>query len=188
MNGVHLRESGDCTIPVTDKTADSPHMDATVASAIARRAHLAQTDRLGGRVIDHVARVASTVPPDARSVAWLHDVLECTNVGIHALRSDGLTPLEEAALDLLTRRGGETYETYALRVAFASGDEGRLARTVKHADLDDRIASAPPALDTPPYAWARQHIANAQWRNNEPVARLVTSRPNGDALPVASGA
>jgi hypothetical protein len=162
-------------------------MDSTCASAVAARAHQGQTDRFGGRMIDHVSRVARAMPPNARSVAWLHDVLERTSTDIEALRCHDLTPLEEAALDLLTRRDGEAYEAYTLRVAFAPGEEGRLARAVKLADLEDHIASASPDVDTPPYAWARQHIANAQWRNRESAARAVLSPPERDALPVASG-
>jgi hypothetical protein len=163
-------------------------MDPAVASVIAERAHLDQTDRFGRRLLDHVMRVASAVPPDARSVALLHDVLERTSTSVEALQSDGLTPLESAALELLTRRNGEAYEMYVLRIAFASGEEGRLARTVKVADLDDHIASAGPDVDTPPYAWARRNIANAQWRNREPVHHAGFSRLQRDALPVANAA
>ncbi|MEA2403418.1 MAG: hypothetical protein QOE08_65 [Thermoleophilaceae bacterium] len=76
-------------------------MDSTVASAIARRAHLGQADRFGGRMVDHVGRVAGATPPGARSVAWLHDVLERTGTNVEALRDDGLTPLEEAERDAL---------------------------------------------------------------------------------------
>src|SRR3954469_18158365 len=100
-------------------------MEPAVAAAIAKRAHLGQADRFGGRLLDHVARVASAVHPNARSVAWLHDVLERTSTRVEALQTDGLTPLEAAALELLTRRDGEAYEEYSLRVAFASGPEGR---------------------------------------------------------------
>jgi hypothetical protein len=159
-----------------------------VASAIAERAHLDQVDRFGGRLFDHVTRVAATVHPHAQSVAWLHDVLERTSTSIDTLRSDGLTPLEAAALELLTRRNGESYEIYALGIAFAPGEEGRLARAVKVADLDDHIAFAPPEADTPPYAWARRSIANAQWRNHEPVGRPVISLPRrAEPVPVLHG-
>lgn len=158
-------------------------MDLTTASAIAKRAHAHQTDRFGGRMVDHLARVASAVPPSARSVAWLHDILERTSTDLGALRSSGLTPMEEAALRLLTRRDGEPYETYTLRLAFARGSDGRLARTIKRADLDDHIASATPAVEAPPYAWARRHIENAQWRNHESVPRV--SPPGKALLPAA---
>jgi hypothetical protein len=66
--------------------------------------------------------------------------------------------LESAALELLTRQDGESYELYILRVAYARGDPGRLARVVKLADLDDHIAR-PWVAGDPPYAWARRHIA-----------------------------
>jgi hypothetical protein len=147
-----------------------PPMDAALASTIAKRAHLGQRDRFGARVTDHVTEVAAAVPPDARSVAWLHDVLERTDLGLRELRSEGLSPLEEAALELLTRRSEEPYETYTLRIAFAHGDAGCRARTVKLADLDSHIASAPLHVDVPPYAWARRQIANARWRNQEIAA------------------
>jgi hypothetical protein len=150
-------------------------MDPTVAAAVATRAHLDQPDRFGGRLIDHVERVAGVVPSEARAVAWLHDVVERTDVDVEVLRRLGLTPLEEAALDLLTRRAGEDYELFTLRIACAGGDAGRLARTVKRADLEDHIATAPPDGDRPPYAWALRHIVNSQWRHSAP------------SLPAASG-
>lgn len=163
-------------------------MDPAIASAIATRAHRGQTDRFGACVADHIGDVASAVDLDARSVAWLHDLVERTDIDIQALRSAGLTPLEEGALELLTRRGGEAYETHTLRIAFAPGDEGCLARIVKRADLDAHIASAPHGVDAPPYAWARRHIANAQWRNHEPVTRFAISTLRRDRAPLSIGA
>jgi hypothetical protein len=145
-------------------------MDATVAAEIAIRAHAGQTDRFGGSVVEHLARVAGAVPPEAQAVAWLHDVLELTETTPGALRAKGLTASEESALNLLTRRRDEPYEAYALRVALAPGMEARLARVVKLADLDDHLAHARPGVMAPPYAWARRHIENAQWRNHDAVA------------------
>jgi hypothetical protein len=144
-------------------------MDSSTASAIARRAHRNQHDRFGAPMFDHLRRVASTVPPNAQSVAWLHDIRERTDTSVDALRSAGLTAVEEGALDLLTRRDGEPYEAYALRVAFGRGEEGEIARIVKHADLDDHIATAPKDADAPPYAWARRHIEIAQWQFSAPA-------------------
>lgn len=74
------------------------------------------------------------------------------------LCGQGLTPLELAALELLTRQAGESYELYILRIAYARGPAGQLARIVKLADLDDHMAR-PWASGDPPYAWARRHIA-----------------------------
>ena len=64
------------------------------------------------------------------------------------------------ALELLTRREGESYELHVLRIAHAPGAAGRLARAIKLADLDDHLAQ-PWACGDPPYGWARRHVANA---------------------------
>jgi hypothetical protein len=66
--------------------------------------------------------------------------------------------LELGALALLTRQAGESYELYILRLAYARGAAGQLARVVKLADLDDHLTRAWVAGD-PPYSWARRHIA-----------------------------
>jgi hypothetical protein len=142
-------------------------MDTTVAYLIASRAHEGQVDRFGSPLVDHLARVAAAVPPEARPLAWLHDLLERTDTTVEYLRGAGLTPVEESALRLLTRRRGESYETYTLRLVFATGLDGRLAHTVKLADLDDHIAHARLDVDAPPYAWARRHIESVQRRERE---------------------
>lgn len=107
---------------------------------------------------DHVERVASAVPQHARSVAYLHDVLEHSATPITELVDQGLTPLELAALTLLTRAPSEPYELHVLRIAHAQGAAGSLARAVKLADLEDHLGEARAVPGTPPYAWARRHI------------------------------
>lgn len=139
-------------------------MDATVARSIAHYSHVDQRDRFDEPLIEHVERVAAGVPPDARSVAFLHDVLEHTGTGIDELRVNGLTPEEHAALDLLTRAPSESFEVYTLRIAHAGGPEGDLARSVKLADLEDRMGHAWLPLDSPPYSWAHRHIEVEQRR------------------------
>jgi hypothetical protein len=134
-------------------------MEASTARAIASRIHAHQCDRFGEPIVAHLARVAAAVPPDARGAAWLHDAIERTPVSVDELRDAGLTPTELEAIALLSRTPTESYELYALRIAFAAGEAGRLARTVKLADLDDHIAHGSPPLDAPPYRWARRHIA-----------------------------
>jgi hypothetical protein len=113
-----------------------------------------------------VARVVASVAPEARALAWLHDVLEQSPTTAPELCDLGLSAIELAALELLTRTPGESYELYALRIAYAPGAAGRLARMVKLADLDDHIAG-PWALGDPPYEWARRHIAVAAARAGE---------------------
>jgi hypothetical protein len=139
-------------------------MDAHVARSIAHHSHLSDRDRFDEPVIEHVERVAAAVPEHARSIAFLHDVLERTPTALGDLRAKGLTPLEQEALDILTRRPGERYELYVLRVAWAQGEAGALARLVKLADLDDHIGHLDPPEDTPPYGWARRHIVVAEER------------------------
>jgi hypothetical protein len=124
---------------------------------VAHHRHVRQRDRRGALIVEHLARVVAAVPAEAQPLAWLHDVLEHSPTTTSELCGQGLTPLELAALDLLTRRAGESYELYILRVAYAPGAAGRLARVVKLADLDDHIAR-PWVAGDPPYAWARRHI------------------------------
>jgi hypothetical protein len=110
-------------------------------------------------MVDHLRRVAAAVPPDARPVAWLHDLLERTATDPAELRLRGLTPVEASALELLTRSGSEDYALYISRITHERGPAGPIARQVKLADLDDHLA-APHAGDpsSPPYAWARRHL------------------------------
>jgi hypothetical protein len=133
-------------------------VDQSVARSVAHYSHVRQRDRRGALIVEHLARVVAAVPAEAQPLAWLHDVLEHSPTTTGELRGQGLTPLELTALDLLTRRAGESYELYILRIAYARGAAGRLARVVKLADLDDHIAR-PWVAGDPPYAWARRHIA-----------------------------
>jgi hypothetical protein len=133
-------------------------MDAAIARSVAHYSHVQQRDRRGLPIVEHLARVVAAVPAQAQPLAWLHDVLEHSPTTTTELCGQGMTPLELEALDLLTRQADESYELYILRIAYAPGAAGRLARIVKLADLDDHIAR-PWVAGDPPYAWARRHIA-----------------------------
>lgn len=115
-------------------------------------------------MIEHVERVAAAVSQDARAVAYLHDVLEHSGTRVDELRVNGLTPVEHAALELLTRAPSESFELYTLRIAHASGEEGEIARSVKLADLEDHLDHEQIPQNAPPYDWARRHIRVAQER------------------------
>jgi hypothetical protein len=142
-------------------------VDPAVARNIAHRSHAGQRDRFGEPTIEHVERVAGRVDADDRAIAYLHDVLEHTDVDADDLIAQGLTPAELAILDLLSRSPGESYEAHVLRIAHASGRPGRVARRIKLADLEDHLGRNPAAGDAPPYAWARMHVLSAQTRRGE---------------------
>jgi hypothetical protein len=141
-------------------------MDSAVARDIALMIHVGQRNRWGEPIADHLARVAATVPADARATAWLHDALERTSISAEELRAAGVTDTELEALELLSQAPSESYELYALRIAFADGEAGRLARAVKLADLDDHLAHPTVPSDAPPYRWARRRITSAYYRRD----------------------
>lgn len=121
------------------------------ASAVAMQAHERQVDKAGNPYIAHPARVAALVAEqagtDARhaAVAWLHDVVEDTEVTLDDLRRQGFPEEVVAAVDAVTKRSGEPMEAYYLRVR-----SNPLAGPVKRADLADnrspaRLAQLDPA-------------------------------------------
>ena len=131
-------------------------------AALAARAHAGQLTRVGEPLIDHIERVASTAPADIRALAYLHEVLEKAPVGSEDLREHELSEFEYAVLSLLTHDPSESYRRYVMRIATAGGDEGRIARSVKHADLDDHLRNRRSAFDSPNCRWARAQILAAQ--------------------------
>ena len=142
-------------------------MDPDHARSIAHSSHGRERNRFDELVVEHVARVAAAVPPDAQATAWLHEVLEQSDTDPCELCAAGLTSVELAALELLTHAPSELYEVYVLRIAHAPGEEGRLARCVKLADLDDHLAHDRIPRSAPAYAWARGHIVSAQLHRHE---------------------
>jgi len=142
-------------------------MDIATARGIAHYSHAGQRTRFGNPLTEHVERVATAVPRHARSVAYLQDVLENSPTTITELLDQGLTPLEQAALALLTCEPSESYELHVLRIAHAPGAAGSLARAVKLADLEDHLSEAPAVPGAPPYAWARRHIEFARDHRGE---------------------
>ena len=139
-------------------------MDEQTARQVAHYSHLQQRNRAGHPIIEHVERVAASVSPEERAIAYLHDVLEWTDTSLGELRAAGLTDREERVLDLLTRQHDESFELHAARVAAAAGAEGTIAREIRLADLDDHLEQHRFSFDGPPYAWARRRIAVAQQR------------------------
>ena len=142
-------------------------MDAIAASAVARRLHSGQVTRTGEPLIEHVERVAGAVPPEARALACLHDVLERANPSSEELRELDLSDAEWRVLALLTRGSRESYKLYISRIARAGGKAGAIARTIKLADLDDHLRHRQPRARTPDYSWARRTIVASQEARGE---------------------
>jgi len=139
---------------------------------LAARTAEGQHDRHGEPLAAHLERVAEAVPEDARRVALLHEALQRGTTNTDELTFAGLSPVEIAALRLLTRGPDESFELHVLTIAHASGPQGRLARLVAAADIQDHLehrTQRRPASGTPPYGWARRHLEIALARRAEPV-------------------
>jgi hypothetical protein len=159
-------------------------MDEAIARNIARYSHDNQLTRHGSPMGEHVERVAASVPDHARAVAFLHDVVEKTDTHLDDLHRRGLTPVERAALDLLTRREGETFVRHTVRIGGDDGPAGAIARTVKLADVEDHIGLSRGGSYEPPYHWARRHLLASQHGRHEasgdtPVNSVVAAAAEG---------
>ena len=142
-----------------DPASDSTFL-VSEPEVLARRAAEGQRDRHGEPLALHLERVAAAVAPEARRVALLHEVLERETASVDELELAGLSTTEIAAVRLLTRAPGESFELHLVTIAHAHGPEGRLARLVALADIDDHLAHETerhPASATP-YRWARRHL------------------------------
>ena len=98
---------------------------------IAKRAHLGQVDKAGEDYIKHPEKVASFVKTDEeKAVAYLHDVIEDTELTLVDLHEYGFSKEILEAVDVITKKRGEDYQSYLNSVK-----NNKLARAVKLADL-----------------------------------------------------
>lgn len=112
------------------------------ARRLAERVHADTQDRYGASLLDHIRGVVALSPPDARTVAWLHEIFETSSLTPADLRDAGASADEVRAVRLLTRAPSAdpaTYDAHVRRIAGAPGRAGELARAVKRADLRDRL-------------------------------------------------
>lgn len=117
------------------------HALLSAARAVAGIAHRDQVDKGGRPYIDHVERVSRRcASPEARATGLLHDVLEDGGLSAEDLVAAGIPATVIAAVELLTRRPGQTDDEY---YAVIRTDE--LAVEVKRADVADN--SDPRRLD-----------------------------------------
>ncbi len=104
------------------------------AIAIAAEAHAGQVDKAGAPYLLHPLRMMLRVSSvEERIVAVLHDVCEdCPGWSFDRLKAEGFSDRILAALDSVTKRDGEDYESFVRR---AVADP--IGRSVKLADLSD---------------------------------------------------
>ena len=101
------------------------------AQELASAAHAGQVDKSGVPYVEHLRFVAEHVSgDDAKTVAWLHDIVEDTTVTLDDLRREGFPEHIVAAVDAHTHRPGESYLDYVRRAS-----ENPLARRVKIQDV-----------------------------------------------------
>jgi (p)ppGpp synthase/HD superfamily hydrolase len=101
----------------------------------AERAHEGQKDRYGEPLILHPLRMMMRMDTEMEKiVAVLHDVVEKTDHTLNDLHNVGFSKEVIDALDCLTKRPGEDYETHIQRAR-----TNPLAKKIKIADLEDNM-------------------------------------------------
>jgi hypothetical protein len=110
-----------------------------IAVGIATIAHRGQLDKLGYDYIDHPARVAENFDwlnePVEHCTAWLHDVIEDTDISASDLLKAGMLPEIVTAVKLMTRRADVADADYYDRIR-----QNPAALAVKLADINDNLA------------------------------------------------
>lgn len=111
----------------------------SLAEQIAREVHADQFRKDGiTPYITHPAEVAANVSDDLKPIAWLHDVIEDTNLALAHLQAAGLPPYVLIAVHALTKVEGEDYTIYLERVR-----ANEHARMVKIADIENNLKGQP---------------------------------------------
>ena len=106
--------------------------DIETAKAWADHYHAGQVDKAGEPYVTHPERVASRLSsPEEQVVGWLHDTVEDTALTLREIEAQ-FGPETAAAVDAISRRDGEEWEDYLVRVK-----KNPIARRVKISDLID---------------------------------------------------
>ena len=110
-------------------TSKQPMLE--LALSIATGAHKGQFDKAGVDYIEHPIYVASQVDTEEeKAVALLHDVIEDSPFTAEELLLAGLPETVVTAVQILSKKKGQDYQTYLENVKSNS-----LARVLKLADL-----------------------------------------------------
>jgi len=139
-----------------------------LAPQVAARAHQHQKRKDGTPYVAHPMRVAIRVASafgqfdeamniEARIVAFLHDVVEDTDVTFDDLRDLGFSESIIHAVDGVTKRAGEKYMDFIVRCKIT----GPVATAVKLADIEDNLEDQS-ALDPDEAAFLTQRYTKAR--------------------------
>jgi len=106
-----------------------------VALQRALQAYGGKLDKGGKPYILHPLRLMARLnDPVGQCVALLHDVIEDSDTTADDLRADGFPESVVSAVEVLTRRRGESYEAFIDRIRVHP-----LARKVKLLDIEDNL-------------------------------------------------
>ena len=111
------------------------------AQRLSGKAHEHQERSDGTQYSFHIQAVVSLVRGYGHNhviVAWLHDVVEDTEVTLKDLINEGFDIAVINAVEAITKRDGEGYASFILRCS-----QNSIARTVKMADLTHNLSDHP---------------------------------------------
>lgn len=143
----------------------------SLAHAIAVVAHDGQSRKGAGEpYINHVERVANSLYGwESKSIAYLHDVVEDTNVSFSSLKGVGIPDNIIACVAYLTRVESDTYTEFIdniINMPFDPTDDGKyrkLTIKTKIADIEDNLRD----LDTTEFWSMRKRYMKALLRLQE---------------------
>lgn len=122
------------------------------AKNVAEAAHKGQQRRDGGDYFkNHVEPVAASVEDRLKPIAYLHDVVEDTEVTLEDLRTAGFPEYVLTAIDVLTHKNNEPNVSYWTRIA-----QNKDATAVKLADIRNNLSGTPSERQKAKYAQALQ--------------------------------
>ncbi len=110
-----------------------------IAREIAIEAHKGQKRKYTGEdYINHPRRIAEKFSTEGSQViAWLHDVLEDSEVTAEDLLKAGIRPIWIEIVECLTRREGEDYFYFIMRIK-----DIHQAKIIKIADIRDNLINS----------------------------------------------
>lgn len=155
------------------------------AIAVAARAHEGQYDKGGAAYILHPLRVMMRVStPEQRIVAVLHDVIEDTPLTLSDLAREGFALKILAALLALSRREGEPYQDFVMRL----GDDRWRAPSSWPIWPTTVISRASPVRAPPTWrGWpvtGKPAPTYKRWPEDQPHALRLTGPTNAFPRPI----